>query len=171
MRSLLFAALLFVTVSGCRSYGQYGTQEARYQAIVNVNQAFEAQLVRHRAELDAFSAAFPEHAEDAASVRAVWEEAFEFGKMREGMLSATTDYRTLHHAHGAIITRYQVARDRFAHLAALAQETGGELHGTATGIAKSQYKAIPPQYQRAENQRAAVTLPSAPAQEEPVAEQ
>lgn len=167
MRSLLFAALLFVTVSGCRTYGQYGTQEARYQAIVNVNQAFEAQLTRHRADLSAFSAAYPQHAEEAAAVLAVWEEAFEFGRMREEMLAATTDYRTLLHAHGAIITRYQVARDRFAHLAASVQELGPELHGTATGIAKSAYKSIPPHYQRAENLRASVTLPTAPAQEAP----
>lgn len=171
MRSLLFAALLFVTVSGCRTYGQYGTQEARYQAIVNVNQAFEAQLTRHRADLEAFSAAFPQHAEDAAAVLAVWEEALAFGRTREGMLTASTDYRTLHHAHGAIITRYQVARDRFAHLAAQAEGASDELHGTATGIAKSQYKAIPPQYQRAENQRASVTLPTAPAQEAPGTEE
>lgn len=151
-RSLSLTAVLAVLVlSGCRTYGGYGSEEEAYEQIAEANRQFTEQLTRAQAELAQLV--------DGPAARAHEDYVARFAALVEGheavlaeqldlqeSLEGSGDYRKLHNALGAIVSNQEIVQNRYEELYF---ELVQSLDSTAVydEVLLSRYAFVPPFYQ------------------------
>ncbi len=154
---VLLVAAVFIT--GCRTYGGYGSEQALYDEIVRLVQQFDNDLARSRGELAAIEQAAATHPELARvyenySLMLDGHQVF-LEEQREivEQLSPGSTYRHLHRVHGAILAAQRTARNQKASLARAASEILAADAAPAQQDAQAvdatrPYALIPPYYIR-----------------------
>jgi len=173
-RSLLAVIVLFATLSGCRSYGGQGSEEAIYQEIQRGHQTFEAKLDRRRAELRTLqqAASGNERLADLAEQYALMVQGHEALLADQGeeiaSLSSDSDYRDLNRFFGAMIAMHrtvQLQYDRLldhSHRTFLSADTvsSADTVRSADSVSpvKRPYALIPPYFDRVREGQRELTL-------------
>ncbi|MEX0746628.1 MAG: hypothetical protein WD275_01425 [Rhodothermales bacterium] len=153
--------LASLAVTGCRTYGGYGTERATYQQMERAAGFFDEELGRARADLHAARAAAganPHAAELASKFEAIVEEHARIVEEQKELLAGLSEesgYRELSRASGAIDTQQQAIRDQYERLL---QSGYLALAGTTTGNLDRPYSSIPPFYNRIASARQTLTL-------------
>ncbi|RMH63057.1 MAG: hypothetical protein D6685_08215 [Bacteroidetes bacterium] len=157
--------LLFVIVSGCRTYGGYGTEDATLAQIEQANEQFTAALSRAETEAQVLRAAvgrYPALAPVAAGYEetlarhraliARHEALLEQAAATSGLFAwiMQTRYRTISRIFGGLLAEQQVVYDRYLD----AYESVARLVGApvawinaVTTSPRSRYYVVPPQYE------------------------
>jgi hypothetical protein len=159
--SLLAACILFLT--GCRTYGDYGSEEKTVVQIQHTNEQFERAL--ERAENDASVVAeaaqgIPELGPLAADYAAAVAEHARLVELHRSQLADLLDgysgYRARSRHFGSVITDQQSIKNRYQEIArrvALgAGVDGPDLRSSST------YQHVPPHFLRIEYRAAAVRV-------------
>ena len=154
---ILGSMFIALVLSGCRTYGDYGTEEATFAEIEDVNSRFADELDRAQAEqatlqraagqygdLKPFNAHYDEllsrHEALVASHAALTAQlSVKTGPM--GRL--TSSYRDLNRALGNIVADQQMMKDLYEEFA---QELAGL--NPETRSSTSRYEIVPPFYER-----------------------
>lgn len=159
-RFFVLATVLLITLSGCRTYGGYGTEEASFDEIQEINERFASELSKAKSELSTLQQAASQNRELGSYVEryealltrheALVEhhEALTGSlKVRTGALGRlSTSYRDLNRALGSITAEQLAMKSHYHQLAnSLATHGSGEvlLPGPM-----SRYQAVPPYYER-----------------------
>lgn len=161
-RSLVVLLAVVALLSGCRTYGDYGTEEATMAEIVAANEEFGQALERAEAEgaeLARAAATNPVLAVPAALYSQVLDmhrvllaaHLLEAEELADGFsLFATINqipYRQLNRTYGAIISEQHAIRDRYQEVYTLVGGVVGRpLPGSVVGDASGRYYVVPPQY-------------------------
>ena len=173
--SRFFAAgsLLLLVLSGCRTYGDYGSEKATFDQIVESNAVFTAELEKARGELMAIEQAAGQHDELVPYVEhykgllEMHEKMLEQHKEMEGTLTVQTGligrltpaYRNLNRALGNIAAEQAAMRD---HYYTLVSELSGseeeEMLTWSPQVGKSRYQAVPPFYRQIQKELERKTL-------------
>ena len=117
---LLAAALMLVT--GCRTYGGYGSEEATYNEIQEAAQRYADRVERLAGDYQALTEASAQDAELAAYALRMAdiiehaEATLAFHLHRAETLEEGDSYRELSRALGAMISEQQILEDRYADL-------------------------------------------------------
>ncbi|MEX0821476.1 MAG: hypothetical protein WD021_04960 [Rhodothermales bacterium] len=156
--------IVFLLVSGCRSYGGYGTEAATYRQIERVLDRFEEDLARARADLRALESAATDHpilevvaAHYAELVRAHAAALDEHGATA-ARLSADAGYRTLSRVYGALVGARHLVRGRYQSLLRYVYDAFGEA-GMSSAIDEARpYALVPPYYPRIADRGSVLTV-------------
>lgn len=146
---ILFAALL---MSGCRSYGGYGAEEATYRQMQVAHQIFEEELVRAKADLRKLEAAASDN--PILSVPAAQYAEMVQGHEtvlddQENMISGLSDgsgYRDLHRAFAAMVSQQRTIRNQYERLLSNVQRFAASADTTVQ--TERPYSFIPPYFER-----------------------
>lgn len=150
--SIFTVIILLVALSGCRSYGGHGSEEATYAQIQQGHQAFEEVLVRRRADINALRQTVSENQDlaDFAEQYALMVQGYEALHEEHGEqianLSPDSDYRDLNHVFGAMIAMHrtmQMQSERLLHYA-----HSSFLPADTTSSVERPYALIPPYFDR-----------------------
>ena len=120
--ALLFAALLMLT--GCRTYGGYGSEDAIYQEIQETAERYADRAERLAGDYQALTDAAADDAELAAYSLVLatlierQEDALAFHLQTASSVEDGDSYRKLSRALGAMITEQQMIEDLYASLVA-----------------------------------------------------
>lgn len=159
-RFLVLATVLFVALSGCRTYGGYGSEEASFNEIQEINERFASDLGKAKNELSTLQQAAAQNRELSAYVDryeallarhealvAQHQELTGSLEVRTGALGRlSTSYRDLSRALGSI-TVEQLGMKK--HYQQLANDLAMHGSGDASALGPmSRYQAIPPYYER-----------------------
>ena len=163
VRTIFGIVFLGILISGCRSYGGYGTEEATYQQILEAHQVFEEELSRKQADLRGLEQA-------AASAEGLETAAGQFAQLVQGHeailaehsilisdLSADSDYRTLHRVFGAIVTQHNTIRSQYEDLIATVAQTQSPQADSVVQVQRP-YSLIPPYYRRVSEKQKDLTM-------------
>lgn len=159
-RFLVLATLLFISLSGCRTYGGYGTEEASFDEIQEINERFASELGKAKGELPMLQQAAVQNRElgvyaeryEALLARhealiAHHEELTGSLEVRTGALGRlSTSYRDLSRALGSITVEQLALKNDYHQLA-----NDLAMHGSdkiAAPGPMSRYQAVPPYYER-----------------------
>ncbi len=161
-RSTLVLGLgLLIVLSGCRTYGQYGNEEAMLNEIQTANDQFVSQLDRAQADAELLQRAAEENA-DLVSLMERYEAALE---IHAGMVEEHADllrqaeersgnHRVLRRNFGAIVTDHGEMRNRYRRILrevdlVVNPEEAALRHLEPAEM--STYQSRPPQYDRDRN--------------------
>ena len=150
-------------VSGCRSYGGYGSEEAMYRQIERLVQRFAQDLENARADLVALENAAAQNselallAEQYAALVQGQEAILDEQRGLLADLSPGATYRSLHRAHGAIMAEQRTVRLQRQGLLRGFLETV-DADTTAADRLDRPYALIPPYYNRIRSAQQAVSL-------------
>jgi hypothetical protein len=139
------ALLVFVLLlSGCRTYGDYGSQEAMYRQI---HVALD-QLDAEASAFDARRSAIAVPAMTDALDRLAASRSHLVGQYREivSQLSESSGHRELRRVYGALISDRQIIYDRLARLEAVAADVDGA--PLRLSDPRSDYQTVPLYYYR-----------------------
>jgi hypothetical protein len=156
----LVPILLLLVITGCRTYGGYGTEAELQKQISNVTETFADNLARSEADLEVLKRAAADRSELAPLVERFQND---IEKHREllanhesiaARLSDSGNYRALHRNYGAITTEQRMMRTEY-------NRTIRQIQATVTGQDadrmplpnKSFYFVEPIEYLRMENAR------------------
>lgn len=160
--SLLAVIVLLTALSGCRSYGGQGSEEATYQEIQRGHRAFEEVLVRKRAELRTLQQAASENerladlAEQYAQMVQGHEALLAVHGEEIANLSPDSDYRDLNHAFGAMIAMHKTVQMQYDRLLDHAHRSF--LSADTASAVKRPYALIPPYFDRVREGQRELTL-------------
>lgn len=160
--SLLAVIVLLTALSGCRSYGGQGSEEAIYEEMQRGHQVFEKVLDRKRAELRTLQQAASENERLA-------DLAEQYARMVQGHqalldeygeeianLSPDSDYRNLNHAFGAMIAMHRTVKMQYDRLLDHAHRSF--LSADTASAVKRPYALIPPYFDRVREGQRELTL-------------
>ena len=156
--TVIFAAL---AVSGCRTYGGYGSENATYEQMQRAVGTLEEELGRARADLSAAEAAAASNSQAgslAASFGEIVEEHARIVDEQKELLAGLSEdsgYRDLRRAFGAINTQQQAVSERYGRFLRGAYAA---LADTADSDVDRPYSSIPPYYNRLATARQTITL-------------
>lgn len=118
-RISLVSLLVVLLVTGCRTYGGYGTEEETHQQIKVANRQFADELERARADLNLLESA----ASGNGALQPLLRRYDSLVTVHETMLAGhraiaenlegSGDYRELNRAYGAIITDGRLHQDQY----------------------------------------------------------
>lgn len=156
-RVLLVVVFACLLVSGCRSYGGHGAEEAIFQQLQVAHQVFEEELVRAKADLSRLQAAASDT--DVLAILAVQyaqiirghEAVLEEHADVIANLSAGSGYRDLRRTYGAIIAQQRTIRTQYEGV--LGNVHRGYMPQDTTSQFKRPYSLIPPYYARVAKQQ------------------
>jgi monoamine oxidase len=159
--------LALLTLTGCRTYGGYGTEQETYNQMQQANRQYAADLERARADLKAL--------EEAARVRdtlatmvdryrqavQTHEARLEQHRSLADRLSESSSYRTLHRVYGSVIKEQQMTRSTYQRMHQRVRKTVG---GPSTAAVQqpnepeSGYFVAPLHYRRIEGENNLITM-------------
>lgn len=155
MRSFLawpFLLTLLVLVSGCRSYGGYGSAEETRQQIQRIVDRFEEELSRARADLRTLEAAADRYADLStpaggyARVVEGHEAVLDAQRDVAARMAEESDYRTLRRAYDAMVVQQRLVRRLYQEVLRSAYEVADV---DPTPDVGRLYSVVPPYYARA----------------------
>lgn len=146
-------------VSGCRTYGGYGTEEAIPRQMQEAVQQFASELNRAQSDLAALSEAAEQNSALAsleARYRDLVAQHEAFLEDHRGLVERFQDggsYRDLNRNYGAMISEQRLMRTWYTELHVRIQRavTGAPVVGQA--VPKSRYVVNPTYYDRVQNRR------------------
>lgn len=152
---LSIAALVFLT--GCRTYGGYGTEEATYNQIQQATDQYQTELERAKSDLDNLreaAQASPDlqpMAERFEAAVAEHEERLARHNELASDLTADAGYRKLHRVYGTITTEMRMTEKRYARVVqrVYATRTGTSVDEAAPS--RSTYFVSPVEYAQVQN--------------------
>lgn len=158
-RTLLGIVAACVMLIGCRSYGDYGSQEAMYRHIHLAVDEFEAAQADFDARHGALSGRAPADELDRLAVRRA-DLVLEYRSVLD-RIDESTGHRELRRIYGSVISDRQILEDRLARFEQVA--AADTLPSpTRAGAPRSQYQIVPVYYHRIgtldHEQRDAVTI-------------
>lgn len=109
----------FLLLTGCRTYGGYGSEDATYTQMQAANEQFSDQLKRATSDLEALRAA----ADTMPALQPLAERMADMVNTHEDLLaqhedivasmSADDSYRALHSAYGTLVTEARLMRKQY----------------------------------------------------------
>lgn len=155
---VLFSLVLLAGLTGCRTYGGYGTEEKVRVQISRANEAFASELERARNLLPALQQRIGGDENGATiineyqSLLTAHATLLEQNRQIEEALSGGEGYRTLNRVFGSILSEQKVIRNRYR---ALLNNAQGIIDTTAVArgevVPESYYVVRPPFYERIAN--------------------
>ena len=161
--SILLFVALFLAASGCRTYGEYDSEEATYQQMQRLVQQFDQDLTRARADLEALQKASRANpylsvlAAHYSQVVAGQEAVLDEHRDLLAELSSESTYRALNRAFGAMISEQRTIRLQREGLLSYVHDAY-TADTTATGDRDRPYSMIPPYYARVTEAQRNVTM-------------
>lgn len=164
---LFLTIALLVVVSGCRSYGGYGSEEVMYRQIVQMIDRFEEDLERARGQLTVLDGAvegdslLAEMVDRYALLVRGQEAILDENRRLAGELSAGSSYRSLRRVHGSILAAQRtlgVQREGLLRAFSAAADTAGTADPTTSVAGERPYALVPPYYARIENAQQATSV-------------
>ncbi len=161
-RTVLSLIFIMLLVSGCRTYGRYGSEEATYQQILKAHQLFQEDLARRQADLRRLESAAGETevvgrlAMQYAEIVGGHEAVLESEKNEIADLSPASGYRDLHRTLGAIISGHRTIRIQYQGLLTNALES--RVPPDTTVEVERPYALIPAYYKRIEGRQPALSV-------------
>jgi len=152
---VLVVALLLL--SGCRTYGGYGTEAATYNQMQQANQQYATELERARADLErlesaaASNAALAPLAERFRNAMAEHEERLNQHRSFTESMSADSGYRDLHQAYGTITTDMRMTNKRYTRIVQRVAATVSGEPMDEPYRARSTYFTAPLEYAQMDN--------------------
>ena len=156
-RLLTGALLLLVVLSGCRTYGGYGTTEEIPRQMQQAVQQFADELARAESDVQALSAAVAQNSalepfeSQYRDVIAKHEEFLEHHRAIAEQFQDGGDYRALNRNYGAIISEQRLIETRYNELHARIQRIVSGQPDRAVQQLKSRYVVNPSYYGRVQN--------------------
>lgn len=156
LRSLSVLLLAVVVLTGCRSYGEHGSQEVMYDQMQLAVDQFESDLNRARADLDLLLDAAEEEEALQAFVEAYrralerHENHLEEHQRAIERYDGSSSHRDLRRNYGAIITEQRMVRNRYDRLHEQIQFTRlvVEEEDAPLALDRSRYALVPSFYDR-----------------------
>ncbi|NBC15754.1 MAG: hypothetical protein GVY18_00385 [Bacteroidetes bacterium] len=164
--ALVLVVGLGMLVTGCRTYGGYGTEAETLEQIQQTVDRFADALDRARGNLSLLqdaandNAAYADAAEKYAEAVAAHEAALAYARdLSEEAAADPGDYRLLSRAYGAIVTDLRLAGDRYTRITDVLQQTLQTPEALPGGMTLAQrwvravplvsrYQVRPPYYER-----------------------
>jgi hypothetical protein len=158
--AVVIPLLGFLLLTGCRTYGGYGSEEATYTQMQEANRRFSNQLERAKTDLETLRQAADTNealqplAQRFADMVHTHEELLGEHEEMVASMSADDSYRALHSAYGTLITEARLMRKQYNRVVNNVQATvrGTELHPEKQP-AQSAYYIAPLEYAQAENRQ------------------
>lgn len=156
-RLLPGALLLLVALSGCRTYGGYGTTEEIPRQMEQAVQQFADELARAESDVQALSAAVVQNSalepfeSQYRDVIAKHEEFLEHHREIAEQYQDSDDYRALNRNYGAIISEQRLIETRYNELHARIQRVVSGQPERAARQLESRYVVNPNYYDRVQN--------------------
>lgn len=155
----LLPVLALMVLSGCRTYGGYGSEAAMYNQLEQGTQQYEDALERARADAEQLQAAADTNdalaplAERLQNAIATHEERLAHHEEKVRDLSADAGYRDLHVAYGALTTDMRMTRTHYTRIVQkVAATVSGEPVDESVRL-QSTYYTAPVDYAQLENRR------------------
>ncbi len=155
----LLASIIVFGLTGCRTYGGYGTEEETAAAIAEANEQFERSLARARTDLSGLeaAAAFNDALVPVVTAFRLAVEEHAAAAMRHRELAADLrtgfgSYRGLSVVLRSIVTDQHRMRNRYRHL--IARGAGARERQVDPG----KYQQVPPYFLRMQASAAAPDL-------------
>jgi len=155
------AMLAALAVSGCRTYGGYGSESANYEQMQRAVGILEEELGRARADLSAAQAAAASNPEaevlatNFGEIVDVHARIVDEQKELLDGLSEDSDYRELSRAFGAINSQKQAIQERYDRFLRGAYVAFAD---TAEADVGRPYSSVPPFYNRVAAAQKTLTL-------------
>lgn len=146
---VLVPVLALLVLTGCRTYGGRDTEAKTYQQMQQAVRQFSDDLGRAEADLQSLesaaesNAALQPFAERFASVVERHEDTLAEHQSKVDALTASSGYRDLHRAYGAIITDQRL-------IGKLYNRVVDNVHATVRGIPLAQTDSLGPSYYQVE---------------------
>lgn len=154
-RSVLLSVLAALLVlSGCRTYGGYGTKAKNYEAMQDAVQSFEEELSRAQAELETLEEAATSDTLQTDTLQGLarqfrehidrHESLLETQRKRVDRLDADAAYRTLQRMYGATVKEQRIMEQKYQHVIQTVRTTvHGEEPETAASESRRRYTIRP----------------------------
>jgi len=159
-RLLPVAFLLLVVLSGCRTYGGYGTTEEIPRQMEQAAQQFADELARAESSVQALSAAVAENSAlepletRYRDVIAQHEAFLEDHRAVADRFQGSSNYRALNRYYGAIIAEQRLIEKRYEELHLRIQRVVSGQPERTPPLRASNYINTPSYYDRLQNQQA-----------------
>lgn len=120
--TLLCFAVLGLVLSGCRTYGGYGTKPKTYQSMQKAVQSFEKDFSRAETDLQKLESAvatadtLQPFVEQFQGLLDEHESLLQQQRDRIERLSPSSTYRNLHAAYGATVTEQRLMEQKYQRL-------------------------------------------------------
>lgn len=156
--AFVFFCVGLLALTGCRTYGGYGSEEATYRQMQQANRQFANDLERARADLEALedaaaqNDALTSYAERFQALVQRHEQTLEEHRATVEGMSASDDYRSLHRSYGTIITEARILRKQYNRVVERVRQTvRGESGPTVERVDRSAYFVEPVEYKAERN--------------------
>lgn len=161
--SLLLCAVAGLVLTGCRTYGEYNSEELTYQQMQRLVQQFDRDLTKARADLAALQKASADNpylsvlAAHYSQVVSAQEAVLDEHRDMLAELSPGSTYRALHRAYGAMISEQRTIRLQQEGLLRYVYDAY-TADTTAMADRDRPYALIPPYYARVTEAQRDVTV-------------
>lgn len=152
---LLFAAAALVVLSGCRTYGHYGSEEALRTALTEATEAFAVELTQRRADADALAQlaarqpALAPYAEQYQNAVLAHDAVLGEARAHAEQLQGSGSHRGLKRAYGALVmSQASIHRQYQSILEAIAADADTASATQPYYDPQSRYFIVPPFYER-----------------------